>query len=130
MKKASTLIIIIAIILTGCSQMDNNDENEKIIPQNAEINSFSANYYATYSSSGGDRILNISYEVDNNEIVSCQGTYTTATIDEETTTDCELDRLLTQEYNVPLELVTQYYLGNESYYNNQGRSYYNWSIIN
>ena len=131
MKKTFALVIVLLFLLTSCSQIDtsvNSDQN--IVPYEEHVNSFSAKYYAKYSSSSGDRILNITYDVNEGEIIACQGTYTTAMTDGQTISNCELSLLLAQEYNVPLELVTQYALGNESYGMNQGRSQYNWEIIN
>ncbi|MGM5480725.1 MAG: hypothetical protein ACQESC_04680 [Nanobdellota archaeon] len=122
MKYVILIILTTSIILSGCSQQIT--PSEKIVP-----NHFQVDYYAQHSSSAGTRMLNITYTVQDEEIIGCEGNYTTAMTDGTNTTTCDLQRLQTGDYNVPLELITQYpfnQLQDEVY---DGPSMYRWNII-
>jgi len=82
------LLIVILVIIIGIIYY-------YFIP----IKNFNVNYYSRYSSSSGDRILNINYLVENGEIISCTGTYQfngTPNVIEQ----CDVNKLNNNEYNV------------------------------
>ena len=95
-----SLILIIGI--NGCSGSNTLSQN------------FTVDYYATYSSSGGDRILNISYAIENGAVSSCQGTYSSPPSQEQENKGifnnniekCDIQKLKNKEYNVPLVIIT------------------------
>ena len=78
-----------------------------LFPAKKYPSEFSVKYYATYSSSSGDRVLNITYEVVNKQIVSCQGTYVTDMTDGGNLKECEVDKLNNWDYNVPQFLIKE-----------------------
>ncbi len=95
--------------------VENNNKSEENI-LNVNPNNFNVEYYAKNSSSGGDRILDIVYIVKNGIISSCTGSYLypLSTMQRESgktgdnVEQCDLNKLLRKEYNVPLELITTY----------------------
>lgn len=101
------------------------------------IMNFKANYYARHTSSAGDRVLDITYTVLQGNIVDCEGTYSSPATTEqmeqgifENVENCDLNKLINKEYNVPLELVA--YLTKGSKLTKEitdGPSYYRYNII-
>lgn len=83
-------------------------------PFQQPIKNFKVDYYASYSSGGGDRILNIAYFVRNGIIISCEGTYSFPSsseqrdlgIYENNVEQCSVQKLKNKEYNAHLELIT------------------------
>ena len=101
MKKILFIILIIVLFnIIGCAQNQN----------------FDVEYYAEYSSSGGDRILNITYYVREGVIVNCKGTYSfppsseqqSSGIFENNVEKCNLLKLIKKEYNAPTALITSF----------------------
>lgn len=96
--KYQFVLLLILLLIIGCTK-------QFIV----EPEKFDVKYYAKYSSSAGTRILDITYTVENGEIISCQGTYTTDMTDGKNVKECNLEALTAKDYtvyNVPLELIT------------------------
>ncbi len=102
-KKTSVALfaILMATLVVGCVQTPSQN--------------FKVDYYATYSSGGGDRILNITYFVEKGTITSCDGTYSfppsqsqqDAGIFENNVEPCDVQKLTNPgSYNVPVTLIT------------------------
>ncbi len=73
-----------------------------------KINSFSAIYNSSFISERNSRYLNIVYVVEDSDIISCEGTYTTESDEGMETQDCILGKLITEDYDLPVELITSY----------------------
>lgn len=99
---------------------------------------FKVDYHAEYSSSGGDRFLDIVYTVRDGVVVSCEGTYSFppssdqrgAGINKNNTEQVDIQKLLNRDYNVPIVLFTSVAknqkMGDEV---NDGNSMYRYRII-
>ncbi len=113
------LVGIVLLSILGCSR---------------SLTTFNVAYYGKYTSSAGDRILNITYMVTDGAIVSCTGTYSYPAPQErygQTDTEpCNVTRLNNHEYNVPLELITTMPSGAPREGSSQyGPRRYSWSIV-
>jgi len=95
------LVIIIAVIIALFFIIKANK---------ATSENFKVNYSSTYSSSGGDRVLNISYMVRDGVVISCTGGYEFDGGDGlQNSEACNLDQLINQEAPFILEtgLITK-----------------------
>ena len=115
------LLSLLLLLIIGCSK------------QQTTPNSFIVKYYASYSSSGGTRILDITYRIDNHEIISCEGTYSyPAPVERRGETDvaeCDIERLKSGDYNVPLTIITELSGKEMTGEVHDGPSRYNWEVI-
>jgi len=99
--------------------------------QDKIIKDFNVVYYSKYSSSGGDRILDITYQVRNGAITSCEGNYFFSGTDGDKTEVCDLTKLKNQESPfIVQKLITEYSKGEKmSDEVIDGPSTYRWQII-
>lgn len=103
-KLKFVLILFSVLFISGCYPSINKSYECEV------------EYYATYSSSAGNRILDINYTLVDDKIVKCSGTYTYPSSMEQrlegyygnNVENCSLDRLNSRNYNVPLKLVMEY----------------------
>jgi len=91
-------------------------------------NNFTVFYYESYSSSGGDRILNISYVVSNKEIIDCDGFYTFNGLNPKNES-CDVVKLKNKER--PFVLSKYFFEINDSLkgFYRYGPLFYSWEIV-
>ncbi len=107
-------------MISGCSQQ---------IAKPSITKTFQVKYNASYSSSAGTRTLDITYTVKNGEIIDCKGNYVMAMTSGTTTYKCELEKLKAKEYNVPLELITEFSEDKKIEEIRKGPGEYRWEIL-
>lgn len=99
---------------------------------------FKVDYHAEYSSSGGDRFLDIVYTVRDGVVVSCEGTYSFppssgqrgAGINKNNIEQVDVQKLKNGNYNVPIVLITSIAKNQKmSDEVNDGSSMYRYRII-
>ena len=108
MKNLIIILILLAILLvSGCETSQVISENSKSKDFSYQLNNikfdsrYTIKHRAEYVSAGGNRILNVFYEIYNDEPISCTGTYTTAMSDGTTVFECDLQKLKSRTYNCP-----------------------------
>ena len=130
------ILLLTLILISGCSQKgiysqpvlnDTVQNGTSLLSATTEL--FTVKYYASHSSGGGTRTLNITYTVKNGEIVSCDGTYIADMTDGKNSSVCEVEKMKTKQYNVPLELITTLSQDTKSGEVRDGSSWYTWEII-
>jgi hypothetical protein len=130
MKKAIVLLtVVILILVSGCAKQQSMQPSE----------TFQVEYYGAKASSGGVRILNITYAVEDGFIKDCEGIYSYPP-DAEQRADghyennveqCDVVKLRAGNYNAPIHLVTNLPPGGEMRGNGSGyMSNWEWEIIN
>ena len=132
-KYLSIILLAIIILMNGCVQEDTPTKTSITQP----ATSFSVNYIASSSSSGGDRRLDITYRVENEKIISCEGTYSYPPSQEQRDAgnydqnieDCDVQKLINDKYNVPLKLMTNISGHEMSGKVNDRFGSYSWEII-
>ena len=125
MKKLFVLLILFLVL--GCIQTRNFSD------------SFTVDYYSKYASSGGDRILDISYRVESGEIVWCEGTYSYPPSQEQqdqgiytnNVEQCDVERLKSKNYNAPVKLITEITGGRDLKMplTQEGPGSYSWEVV-
>jgi len=121
-KQLSIVLCLFSVLfLVGCYSSETSPST------------FSVKYYATLTSSGGDRILDIIYTVTDSKITSCEGTYSYPPSSDQRADgnydnnieSCDVNKL--DEYNVPhnFPTVSTVKTGSES----DGQSRYEWEIL-
>lgn len=113
MKAVLLIGLITVILLSGCTQTDSSNN---IIPK-----TYSVEWYGKQSSSGGDRVLDITYIVKKGKITACEGTYTHA----DNIEACDVSQL--ENYNAPFYLVK--YDSNNLSGSISGKFSYKWKVI-
>jgi hypothetical protein len=102
------------------------------------IKDFKVEFHGQYSSSGGDRILDVVYTVRNGVVVSCTGTYSyppsqdqlNAGIGKNNVALVDLLKLKNRDYNAPIVLISAIKKGQKvSDEVDDGRSSYRYRII-
>jgi len=98
------LILAVAaiIFISGCVTEKPEKYSLEEYLNNVKINpEYKVNHFSAYSSAGGTRGLTVSYTIQNNVAISCNGTYTAYMTDGKSTYDCDLQKLKNKEYNAP-----------------------------
>ncbi|MEX0920391.1 MAG: hypothetical protein WDZ69_02300 [Candidatus Pacearchaeota archaeon] len=123
-KKNIVIVILSLAILVGIFSF-------YLYDQEKTIKDFDVVYYSEHSSSGGDRILNITYSVRDGTITSCEGSYFFSGTDGDRTEPCDLTKLKNQESPFVVQnLITEYSKGEKmSDEVIDGPSRYSWQII-
>jgi len=123
-KKNITIAILSLIIVIGIFSF-------YFYGQEKTYKNFDVVYYSKYSSSGGDRILDITYSVRDGSITSCTGNYFFSGTDGDKTESCDLTKLKNQESPfIVQKLITEYSKGEKmSDEVIDGPSTYRWQII-
>lgn len=88
-----------------------------VLPGQYPVHDFDVQYYASHTSSGGDRVLDVRYEVRGGQITSCSGTYAYPGEERgsQSVEQCNVQKLKSSQYNVPLELFTELSAGQKMY---------------
>lgn len=85
------VFIILPLMICGC----------------VDSSSILKNFNVAYTASNGNNMLEMICTINNGEIISCFGEYTS----NGNTEDFDMNKLKNKEYNVPLEIPTHYSLG-------------------
>lgn len=123
-KKDITIFVLVLIILGGVIGF-------YVLNQEKSIKTFDVKYNSKYSSSGGDRVLDIIYSVQDGVITSCEGSYTFSGTDGNQTEACDLNKLKNKQSPFVVEkLLTEFSKGEETKGEvRDGPLTYNWEII-
>ncbi len=138
---ALVLAIVFAAILlfyyardsskAGESEVFARTSHEQGSPSQQPARNLRVYYYAKYSSSAGDRVLDITYVVRDGRVVSCTGYYSAHMTDYNITEECDVGKLLLPGgYNVPVRIITSVLPGEklegEVF---EGSGYYRYRIV-
>jgi len=90
-------LILVSALLIGCSAQ---------VAEEKQIDSFDVELLVVTSSSAGTRTLNVTYTVENGEIISCEGVNKLDLIGNKEEFPCDLETLKSEGYNIPY-LITE-----------------------
>jgi major membrane immunogen (membrane-anchored lipoprotein) len=113
------LALVFTIVFAGC------------FGNNVFYDDFTVAYHSSYSSSSGDRSLDVTYTVEDGKIVSCTGNYVSDSVHSGTQVEeCDVEKLKAGEYNVPVHLLTEVTSNDQlKGHIKEGPSEYSWNVF-